>query len=116
MPRAWSTPTPGLTARWEHLLSEDTGFVERALRHAAVRARQEPFQNTIHYCDAFKPAQYTAIHYGETLMLAGRPSAGWPWRRRHRPTLCETTIGLHQTECSATHPHPGTALSYFACR
>ncbi len=58
-------------------MTKDTGFVERALRHAAVfRARQgRPFDDTIHHSDA--GSQYTAIHYGDTLMLEGLiPSIG----------------------------------------
>ncbi|VBA32596.1 hypothetical protein LAUMK35_05281 [Mycobacterium pseudokansasii] len=41
---------------------KDTGFVERALRHAvAFRCRQgHPFDDTIHHRDA--GSQYTAIH------------------------------------------------------
>ena len=44
----------GLIAGWECSLTKDTGFVERALRHAAAfRARQgRPFDDTIHHSDA----------------------------------------------------------------
>jgi putative transposase len=43
----------GLIPGWECSLTKDTGFVERALRHAAVfRARQgHPFDDTIHHAD-----------------------------------------------------------------
>jgi transposase InsO family protein len=56
---------------WECSLTKDTGFVERALRDAAAfRARQGyPFDDTIHHSDA--GSHYTAIYYGETLMLEG---------------------------------------------
>ena len=44
----------GLIAGWECSLTKDSGFVERALRHAAAfRARQgRPFDDTIHHSDA----------------------------------------------------------------
>ena len=44
----------GLIAGWECSLTKDTGFVERALRHAAAfRARQgRPFDDAIHHSDA----------------------------------------------------------------
>ena len=67
----------GLIPGWECSLRKDTGFVERALRHAAAyRARQgHPLDDTIHHSDA--GSQYTAIHYSETLMLEGLiPSVG----------------------------------------
>ena len=56
---------------WECSLVKDTGFVERALRHAvAFRIREgHPLDEAIHHSDA--GSQYTAIHYGETLMLEG---------------------------------------------
>ncbi|MFZ0834902.1 MAG: IS3 family transposase [Mycobacterium sp.] len=89
----------GLIAGWECSLRKDTGFVERALRHAATfRARQgRPFDDAIHHSDA--GSQYTAIHYGETLMLEGlRPSVGTVGDALDN-ALCETTIGLYKTEC-----------------
>ncbi len=54
----------GLIPGWECSMVKDTGFVERALRHAATfRSRQgHPFDETIHHSDA--GSQYTAIHYG----------------------------------------------------
>ena len=44
----------GVIAGWECSLTKDTGFVERALRHAAAfRARQgRPFDDAIHHSDA----------------------------------------------------------------
>ena len=89
----------GLIPGWECSLVKDTGFVERALRHAvAFRARQgHPFEDAIHHSDA--GSQYTAIHYGETLMLAGlQPSVGTVGDALDN-ALCETTIGLYKTEC-----------------
>jgi putative transposase len=89
----------GLIPGWECSLVKDTGFVERALRHAAAfRVRQgHPFNEAIHHSDA--GSQYTAIHYGETLMLEGLiPSVGTVGDALDN-ALCETTIGLYKTEC-----------------
>jgi len=89
----------GLIPGWECSLTKDTAFVQRALRHAAAyRARQgHPFDETIHHSDA--GSQYTAMHFGETLMLAGlQPSVGTVGDALDN-ALCETTIGLYKTEC-----------------
>ena len=89
----------GLIAGWECSLRKDRAFVERALRHAAAfRTRQgHPFDTVIHHSDA--GSQYTAIHYGETLMLEGLiPSIGTVGDALDN-ALCETTIGLYKTEC-----------------
>jgi putative transposase len=89
----------GVIAGWECSLTKDAAFVERALRHAAAfRTRQgRPFDGAIHHSDA--GSQYTAIHFGETLMLAGlRPSIGTVGDALDN-ALCETTIGLYKTEC-----------------
>ena len=89
----------GLIPGWECSLRKDTGFVERALRHAAAyRARQgHPLDDAIHHSDA--GSQYTAIHYSETLMLEGLiPSIGTVGDALDNG-LCETTIGLYKTEC-----------------
>jgi putative transposase len=89
----------GLIPGWECSMTKDTGFVERALRHAAAfRAHQGyPFNDTIHHSDA--GSQYTAIHYSETLMLEGLvPSIGTVGDALDN-ALCETTIGLYKTEC-----------------
>ena len=89
----------GLIPGWECSLVKDTGFVERALRHAVTfRTRQgHPFDNAIHHSDA--GSQYTAIHYGEALMLKGLiPSVGTVGDALDN-ALCETTIGLYKTEC-----------------
>ena len=66
-----------LIAGWECSLRKDTGFVERALRHAAAyRARQgHPLDDAIHHSDA--GSHYAAMHYSEILMLEGLiPSVG----------------------------------------
>ena len=89
----------GLIPGWECSLSKTTDFVERALRHAAAfRTRQgHPFDDTIHHSDA--GSQYTAIHFGESLMLAGlKPSIGTVGDALDN-ALAETTIGLYKTEC-----------------
>jgi len=89
----------GLIPGWECSLTKDTGFVERALRHAvAFRARQgHPFDDAIHHSDA--GSQYTAIHFTESLMLAGlKPSIGSVGDALDNG-LAETTIGLYKTEC-----------------
>src|SRR6202163_3690388 len=58
---------------------------------------QYPLDDAIHHSDA--GSQYTAIHYGETLMLEGLiPSIGTVGDALDN-ALCETTIGLYKTEC-----------------
>jgi transposase InsO family protein len=68
----------GLIVGWECSLTKNTAFVERAIRAAAARRAREghPLSgNTIHHSDA--GSQYTAIHFTDTLMLAGLiPSVG----------------------------------------
>ncbi|KZS73108.1 transposase [Mycobacterium kansasii] len=89
----------GVIAGWECSLTKDAAFVERALHHAAAfRTRQgHPFDATIHH--SYAGSQYTAIHFGEALMLAGlRPSIGTVGDALDN-ALCETTIGLYKTEC-----------------
>ena len=89
----------GMITGWECSLRKDTGFVERALRHAAAfRARQgHPLDEAIHHSDA--GSQYTAIHFTETLTLAGlKPSIGTVGDALDN-ALAETTIGLYKTEC-----------------
>jgi transposase InsO family protein len=50
-------------------------------------------------------SQYTAIHYGETLMLEGLiPSVGTVGDVLDN-ALCEKTIGLYKTECIRTRPN-----------
>src|SRR6516225_8095233 len=65
---------------------------------AAFRARQgHPLDDSIHHSDA--GSQYTAIHFTETLILAGlRPSVGTVGDALDNG-LAETTIGLYKTEC-----------------
>jgi transposase InsO family protein len=50
----------GLIPGWECSLRKDTGFVERALRHAAAfRTRQgHPFDDAIHHSDAGSTPRY----------------------------------------------------------
>ena len=89
----------GVITGWECSLRKDTEFVERALRNAAAfRARQgHPLDDAIHHSDA--GSQYTAIHFTETLMLAGlKPSVGTVGDALDNG-LAETTIGLYKTEC-----------------
>jgi transposase InsO family protein len=90
----------GYIPGWECSLSKRTRFVESALRQAtALRARQgHPVGgDTIHHSDA--GSQYTAVHFGETLMLEGlRPSVG-SVGDAYDNALAETTIGLYKTEC-----------------
>ncbi len=68
----------GLIPGWECSLTKNTAFVERAIRAAAARRAREGhplFGDTIHHSDA--GSQYTAVHFTETLMLAGLiPSIG----------------------------------------
>jgi putative transposase len=46
-----------------------------------------------------EPAQYTAVHFGETLSLSGlRPSIG-SVGDAYDNALAETTIGLYKNEC-----------------
>jgi transposase InsO family protein len=90
----------GLIPGWECSLSKTTAFVERAIRAAAAwRARQGyPLSgDTIHHGDA--GSQYTAMHFTETLMLAGLvPSVGTVGDALDN-AVAETTIGLYKTEC-----------------
>jgi transposase InsO family protein len=90
----------GYIPGWECSLSKETTFVASALRQAtALRARQgHPVAgDTIHHSDA--GSQYTAVHFGETLMLEGlRPSVG-SVGDAYDNALAETTIGLYKTEC-----------------
>jgi putative transposase len=62
----------GLVPGWDCSLTKNTAFVERAIRAAAMRRARErlPLRgDTIHHSDA--GSQYTAMHFTETLMLAG---------------------------------------------
>jgi putative transposase len=90
----------GLIAGWECSLRKHTAFVESAIRQAvAFRSRQgHPLAGgTIHHSDA--GSQYTAVHFSETLMLAGlTPSIGTVGDALDN-ALAETTIGLYKTEC-----------------
>ena len=90
----------GLIVGWECSRSKETVFVESAIRQAAAfRDRQgNPLTgSTIHHSDA--GSQYTAVRFGETLMLAGlTPSIGTVGDALDN-ALAETTIGLYKTEC-----------------
>lgn len=90
----------GTMIGWECSLSKQTAFVERAIREAAARRRREghPLSGaTIHHSDA--GSQYTAVHFGETLLLEGLiPSIGTVGDALDN-ALAETTIGLYKTEC-----------------
>lgn len=90
----------GLIVGWECSLSKETAFVESAIRQAAAfRNRQgHPLAGgTIHHSDA--GSQYTAVRFGETLMLTGlTPSIGTVGDALDN-ALAETTIGLYKTEC-----------------
>jgi transposase InsO family protein len=82
------------------LAVKQTAFVERAIRQAAARRRREghPLRaTTIHHSDA--GSQYTAVRFGETLVLAGLiPSIGSVGDALDN-ALAETAIGLYKTEC-----------------
>jgi transposase InsO family protein len=89
----------GYIPGWECSLSKRASFVNSALRQAtALRTRQgHPLVGgTIHHSDA--GSQYTAVHFGETLLLEGlRPSIG-SVGDAYDNALAETTIGLYKTE------------------
>jgi transposase InsO family protein len=90
----------GLIPGWECSTSQETAFVERAIRQAAALRRRQghPLSGeTIHHSDA--GSQYTAVRCGETLLLEGmRPSIGTVGDALDN-ALAETTIGLYKTEC-----------------
>jgi transposase InsO family protein len=90
----------GVIVGWECSASKHTRFVESALRQAAAFRHRQGYPlpgGTIHHSDA--GSQYTAIHFGETLMLEGLvPSIGTVGDALDN-ALCETTIGLYKTEC-----------------
>lgn len=91
----------GLIAGWECSTSKQTAFVERAIRQAAAYRRRQgrPLDGqTIHHSDA--GSQYTAVRFGETLILKGLiPSIGSVGDAFDN-ALAETTIGLYKTECT----------------
>jgi putative transposase len=90
----------GRIVGWECSLSKHTAFVDSAIRQAvALRRRQgHPLAGgTIHHCDA--GSQYTAVHFGETLLLEGLiPSIGTVGDALDN-ALAKTTIGLYKAEC-----------------
>jgi putative transposase len=90
----------GVIVGWDCSLVKDTGFVESALLQAAALRRRQGnplVGSTIHHSDA--GSQYTAVHFGEALMIEGLvPSIGTVGDALDN-ALCETTIGLYKTEC-----------------
>ncbi|ORC01687.1 hypothetical protein B1T48_10715 [Mycobacterium persicum] len=90
----------GVIVGWECSNSKHAGFVESALRQAAALRRRQGHAlpgGTIHHSGA--GSQYTAIYFGETLMIEGLvPSIGMVGDAVDN-ALCETTIGLYKTEC-----------------
>ncbi|BCO36403.1 putative transposase for insertion sequence element IS986/IS6110 [Mycobacterium heckeshornense] len=84
---------------WACSTTKHSWFVESALRQAAaLRAREgHPLAgSTIHHSDA--GSQYTSVHCGETIMLAGmKPSIGTVGDA-YDNALAETIIGLYKTE------------------
>ncbi len=93
----------GLIVGWEGSTVKDTAFVEQALRAAAAERRRQGHplsSDAIQHPDA--GSQYTAVHFGETLMLEGlKPSIGLVGDA-YDNALAETTIGLYKTECVRT--------------
>lgn len=89
----------GAIIGWEASMSKHTSFVEAAIRQAvALRQRQgHSVAGAVHHSDA--GSQYTAVRFGETLVLSGlRPSIGTVGDA-YDNALAETTIGLFKTEC-----------------
>jgi transposase InsO family protein len=90
----------GLIPGWECSTSKRTSFVQAAIRQAIAYRRQQGHpigEGAIHHSDA--DSQYTAIHFGQTLFLAGlTPSIG-SVDDSLANALTETTIGLYKTEC-----------------
>jgi putative transposase len=89
----------GRIVGWECCTSKHAAFVESAVRQAAALRDRDGIPwvgNTIHHSDA--GSQYTAVHFGETLFLAGlTPSIGSVGDAFDN-ALAETTIGLYKTE------------------
>lgn len=90
----------GRIVGWQCSTSQQTAFVESAIREAAgLRAREgRPLGgNTIHHSDA--GAQYTSVRFAESLLLVGMiPSIGSVGDAFDN-ALAETTIGLYKHEC-----------------
>lgn len=84
---------------WECSTTKHTRFVESAIRQAAALRTREghPLVGlTVHHSDA--GSQYTSVHCGETIMLAGmKPSIGTVGDA-YDYALAGTTIGLYKTE------------------
>lgn len=92
----------GLIVGWACSLTKNTAMVTQAVRHAAADRRRKgrPLAgDTILHSDA--GSQYTALRFGETLLLEGLiPSIGSVGDALDN-ALAETTIGLYKTECTA---------------
>jgi putative transposase len=90
----------GLIVGWACSLTKNTAFVASAIRQAAARRRREGHPlagDTIHHSDA--GSQYTAIRFGETLLLEGLTGSIGTVGDALDNALAETTIGLYKTEC-----------------
>jgi putative transposase len=89
----------GRIVGWECSPRKHAEFVESAVRQAAALRERDGIPlvgNTIHHSDA--GSQYTAVHFAETLYLAGfKPSIGSVGDAFDN-ALAETTIGLYKTE------------------
>jgi putative transposase len=89
----------GRIVGWECSPRKHAEFVESAVRQAAALRERDGIAlvgNTIHHSDA--GSQYTAVHFAETLYLAGfKPSIGSVGDAFDN-ALAETTIGLYKTE------------------
>jgi transposase InsO family protein len=92
----------GLIPGWECSTSKEGAFVRRAIRHTAGYRRRQGHplaEGAIHHSDAGSQGQYTAVRFGETLLLEGlQPSIG-SVGDAYDNALAETTIGLYKTEC-----------------
>lgn len=90
----------GPVVGWACSLTKNTAFVTAAIRQAAARRRREGHPlagDTIHHSDA--GSQYTAIRFGETLLLEGLIGSNGSVGDALDNALAETTIGLYKTEC-----------------
>lgn len=103
---AAGSPSAALPERVRSLLDRRAAAVQRRQATYQIwqteveRAREgHPLAgDTIHHSDA--GSQYSAVHFTETLMLAGLiPSVGTAGDALDN-ALAETTIGLYKTECT----------------
>ena len=109
----------GSIVGWACSLHHDTELVLRALCRACdLRAHQghSLWGQTIHHSDA--GSAYTALRFGESLLLAGlKPSIGSVGDALSN-ALAETTIGLYKTECIRRAPRfaPGRLEHWLTSR